>query len=259
MVLGLARFHLVAQSGSVFSFAAPPASLFSGYCYKYIGTSQLWSQHEVQCSQATYNGAPWGGGHLATMFDQNSATVVMDNKCNGLATNAQYFIGYYICCGSTAYSSRTDWRWSSTISTTWIHGQSKYLSGAEPDDLGCGRAHGGDDGATPGKIADWYCTSNAVGACCEAPAIPSPSATVTSTRTATSTETATHTRSAVSCLKICSRDNLHCQAALPTSHITLVFPLNFVFARADGYGYANGDGNSDQDRNVNANCHSNYI
>jgi hypothetical protein len=79
-----------------------------------------------------------------------------------------------------------------------IHSASQYLSGAEPDDFGCGRAHHGDDGNSPNKIADWPCQSNREGACCEAPVVPSPSSTVTPTRTATSTETATHTRSAVS-------------------------------------------------------------
>lgn len=120
-----------------------------------------------------------------------------DNYCNGLATAAgqsSYFIGYYICCGSTNYASRQDWRWSSTMSTTWLHGQTNYISGAEPDDLGCGRAHTSDDGTNTGKVGDYYCDRALTGGCCEAPVVPSPSSMPTRTSTRTSSETSTSTR-----------------------------------------------------------------
>jgi hypothetical protein len=79
-------------------------------------------------------------------------TTIMDQKCAGLASAAaqtEYFIGYYLCCGSTDYSGRVDWRWSSIVPTTWINNASQYLSDSEPPKrCGCGRAHGGIDGPT---------------------------------------------------------------------------------------------------------------
>lgn len=174
-------------------FSAPPDNIYTGYCYKYITTTQTWNAHEIECSRVTYNGLPYAGGHLATLFDSNSAMVVMNNYCNNLNQGqSHYFIGYY--CISSSYSSRPDWRWSSGISTTWIHSASTYLSGAEPDDAGCGRAHYSDDGSNTGRIGDWTCTSPLSGGCCEAPVVPTPSASTTGTQTATSTVTSTSTR-----------------------------------------------------------------
>jgi hypothetical protein len=176
-------------------FTAP--SVYTGFCYRYNSATLTWNAHENACTQVTYNGLPYAGGHLATLFSQESATVVMNQYCNNLNVGqSHYFIGYY--CISSSYAFRPDWRWSSGISTNWIHSSPTYLSGAEPDDAGCGRAHYSDDGASPGKIGDWVCSSPLAGGCCEAPVIPTPSATVTasSTQTSSSTNTVTRTRTA---------------------------------------------------------------
>ena len=174
-------------------FVAPPANLYTGFCYKYITRTQTWNAHENECSQVSYNGMPYAGGHLATLFDANSAMVVMNNYCNNLNQGqSHYFVGYY--CISSSYTSRPDWRWTSGKPTTWIHQAPTYLSGAEPDDAGCGRAHYSDDGANTGRIGDWACSSPLSGGCCEAPVVPTPSASTTGTQTATSTNTITSTR-----------------------------------------------------------------
>lgn len=178
-------------------YTAP--ATYTGYCYKYTPSTLTWNGHEVACSGVTLNGQPYAGGHLATIFDQPSATAVMDLYCNGLSQQfgqSHYFVGYY--CISSSYTYRPDWRWSSGRSTTWLHGAPAYLSGAEPDDAGCGRAHYSDDGANTGRIGDWSCASPLAGGCCEAPVVPTPSATMTAsnTPTATNTQTATRTQTA---------------------------------------------------------------
>jgi hypothetical protein len=174
-------------------FTAPPVNLYTGFCYRYITKTQTWNAHENECSQVMYNGLPYAGGHLATLFDANSARVVMNNYCNSLNQGqSYYFIGYY--CISSSYTSRPDWRWTSGKPTTWIHSAPTYLSGAEPDDAGCGLAHYSDDGANPGRIGDWACSRALSGGCCEAPVVPTPSASTTGTQTATSTVTGTSTR-----------------------------------------------------------------
>jgi hypothetical protein len=182
-------------------YTAP--ATYTGYCYKYSPATLTWNGHEAVCSGATLNGQPYAGGHLATIFNQPSATAVMNNYCNGLSQlhgQMNYFIGYY--CISSSYTSRPDWRWTSGLPTTWLHSSPTYLSGAEPDDFGCGMAHFSDDGANTGRVGDWSCTRARAGGCCEAPVIPTPSATMTpsntatatTTRTATRTQTATNTR-----------------------------------------------------------------
>jgi hypothetical protein len=174
-------------------FTAPPVNLYTGFCYRYITKTQTWNAHENECSQVMYNGLAYAGGHLATIFDTNSARVVMNNYCNNLNQGqSYYFIGYY--CISSSYTSRLDWRWTSGKPTTWIHSNPTYLSGAEPDDFGCGMAHYSDDGVNTGRIGDWPCSSARSGGCCEAPVVPTPSASTTSTRTPTSTVTSTSTR-----------------------------------------------------------------
>lgn len=196
VLVGILAFTFgVSQVQCPDGFTAP--SVYTGFCYRYNTATLTWNAHENACSQVTYNGAPYAGGHLATMFNQASATAVMDRYCNNLNMGqSHYFIGYY--CVSSSYSYRPDWRWTSGISTAWIHSSPTYLSGAEPDDAGCGRAHYSDDGANTGKIGDWLCSSPLSGGCCEAPVIPTPSATVTasSTQTSSSTNTVTRTRTA---------------------------------------------------------------
>lgn len=167
-------------------YTAPTSALYTGFCYKYTTASMTWGAHEQECARTA-------GGHLATVFNQKSASVVMNNYCNNLNQGqAHYFIGYY--CISTSYTSRSDWRWTSGLPTTWIHSNSVYLSGGEPDDFGCGRAHYSDDGAITGRIGDWRCSTPLYGGCCEAPVIPTPTSTRTATQTATQTATVTITR-----------------------------------------------------------------
>lgn len=172
-------------------YTAP--ATYTGFCYKFNSATLTWNAHENACTQVTLNGVPYAGGHLATIFDQPSATVVMNQYCNSLNRGATYyFIGYY--CISSSYTSRPDWRWTSGKSTTWLHSAPTYLSGAEPDDFGCGLAHYSDDGANTGRVGDWSCGSPLSGGCCEAPVVPTPSASITASSTATSTLTATATR-----------------------------------------------------------------
>ena len=171
-------------------FTAP--TTYTGYCYKYNTGTLTWNAHENACTQVTLNGQPYAGGHLATIFSAESAQVVMNQYCNNLNQGqGHYFVGYF--CISSSYSSRTDWRWTSGMPTTWLHNAPTYLSGAEPDDAGCGRAHYSDDGANTGKIGDWSCGSPLYGGCCEAPVVPTPSASTTSTNTPTQTSTQSNT------------------------------------------------------------------
>lgn len=171
-------------------FTAP--TTYTGYCYKYNTGTLTWNAHENACTQVTLNGQPYAGGHLATIFSAESAQVVMNQYCNNLNQGqSHYFIGYF--CISTRYTARTDWRWTSGMPTTWLHNAPTYLSGAEPDDAGCGRAHYSDDGSIPGKIGDWVCSSPLAGGCCEAPVVPTPSASTTATNTPTQTSTQSNT------------------------------------------------------------------
>ena len=186
-LLGLCAAQIQCPDG----YNAP--TTYTGFCYKFNSGTMTWNAHENACTQVTLNGQPYAGGHLATIFDLSSATVVMNQYCNNLnAGHPYFFIGYY--CISSSYTSRLDWRWTSGKPTTWLHSAPTYLSGAEPDDFGCGLAHYSDDGANAGRVGDWSCSRALKGGCCEAPVIPTPSSSISATQTATSTATSTTTR-----------------------------------------------------------------
>lgn len=199
---------VVAQVQCPDGYTAP--TTYTGFCYKFNHGTMTWNAHENACSQVTLNGAPYAGGHLATIFDQPSASVVMNQYCNNLNQgHSYYFIGYY--CVSSSYTYRPDWRWTSGKPTTWLHGAPAYLSGAEPDDFGCGLAHYSDDGVNTGRVGDWSCSRALKGGCCEAPVVPTPSPSTTATQTATRTSTQTSTKTATA-----SNTQTGTQTASPT-------------------------------------------